>query len=97
MIKKYKKFIKESAEFEERLNNNEESLEKEPLEEEEKDSADIFSKKLEKLADMLDVEVTDGKILYNGKKIIFPSETEMFHVGKKKFETAEEVYQFLKK
>jgi hypothetical protein len=43
----------------------------------------------------LGVEVEDGKIMYNGKKIIFPSETEMYHVDNKKFKTSQEVISYL--
>jgi len=48
------------------------------------------------LASELGVEIgTDGSINHNGKKINFYSETEMFHVDKKKFKTADEVINYL--
>ena len=42
------------------------------------------------------IKVEDGKVRYEGKEIIFPSETEMYHVDRKKFETIEEVLNYLK-
>jgi hypothetical protein len=48
------------------------------------------------LASELGTEIgTDGSINYNGKKVNFYSETEMFHVDKKKFKTADEVINYL--
>jgi len=48
------------------------------------------------LASELDTEIgSDGSINYNGKKVNFYSETEMFHVDKKKFKTADEVINYL--
>ena len=48
------------------------------------------------LASELDTEIgSDGSINYNGKKVNFYSETEMFHVDKKKFKTAGEVINYL--
>lgn len=50
---------------------------------------------MKRLADILGSEVINNQIEYNGKKINYYSETEMFHVDKKKFETAEEVVDYL--
>lgn len=51
---------------------------------------------MEELADELGTEVKeDGSIEYEGNKINFYSETENFHIGKNKFETVEEVLNFL--
>jgi hypothetical protein len=58
---------------------------------------DIYKNKLEELAKKLGAKVADYKIVYNGKTIIFPSETEMYHVDRKKFETADEVVEYLQK
>ena len=52
---------------------------------------------LAKLADMLGTEVSGNSINYNGKKINFFSETEMYHVDRQKFATAEEVVDYLNK
>jgi hypothetical protein len=50
---------------------------------------------MKKLADLLGVEVVNNQIEYDGKKINYFSETEMFHIGKKKFEDAESVIEYL--
>lgn len=64
-------------------------------EEQPEEEGDIYQNKLQELSSALGTEVEDGKIMYNGKKIIFPSETEMFHVDGKKFKTVEEVVNYL--
>ena len=61
----------------------------EPMEEEGSEYMGV--QMLQNLADVLGTEVVDNSVEYNGKKINFYSETEMFHVDKKKFKTAEEV------
>lgn len=81
----------EIDEFED-VPNDSLDTEEEQMEEE---GGDLYQRKLEDLANLLGTEVVDGKIMYDGKKIIFPSETEMYHVGNKKFKTAEEVVSFL--
>ena len=55
----------------------------------------IGHKLLEELAKKLGTEVVDNQVEYNGEKINFYSETEKFHVGKKKFKTADEVVDYL--
>ena len=66
-------------------------------EEEEEESGEYYGTVLlKKLADMLGADIKDNEIDYNGQKIHFYSETEMFHVGKNKFKTPEEVVEFLK-
>lgn len=67
-------------------------------EEDEEEGFDIYKTKMEELAKLLGVEVDEtNKISFEGKEIIFPSETEMYHVDKKKFKTAQEVVDYLKK
>lgn len=105
MIKGYSQFIKENDEFVDTSveETEEENLEqefdqadaKEPMEAEE-EAGDIYTSKLNELAEKLGVEATDGKIEYNDQKIIFPSETKMYHVGRKKFKTSDEVVDYLK-
>jgi hypothetical protein len=63
--------------------------------EEEEEGGDMYQQNLQHLADILGAQVADGSVNYEGKKITFPSETEMFHVDKKKFKTAEEVAAYL--
>jgi len=65
--------------------------------EEEEEAGDIYQKKLQDLADLLDTEVVNSRVLFGDKEIIFPSETEMYHVDKKKFKTPEEVVKYLNK
>lgn len=63
----------------------------------EEEGGEYIGKKLmSELAEALGSNVeSDGSINYEGKKINFFSETEMFHVDKKKFKTAEEVINYL--
>lgn len=67
------------------------------IEEEEEEAGDIYAKKLQEVAELLGAQVEGGKVNFEGKEIIFPSETEMYHVDKKKFKTAQEVVDYLKK
>lgn len=63
--------------------------------EEEEEGGDVYMSKLQELADKLGVEVSNNSVEYDGHKIIYPSETEMYHVDKKKFKTADEVLNYL--
>jgi len=63
--------------------------------EEEEEGGDLYMAKLQELADMLGTEIDGNKVDYNGHSIIYPSETEMYHVDKKKFKTAQEVVDYL--
>lgn len=65
----------------------------------EEEGEDIYTSKMQELADLLGVEFNNGQIVYNGKKIIFPSETEKYQIEgiKKGFNTAEEVVSELEK
>jgi len=63
--------------------------------EEEEEAGDIYQKRLKELADLLEADLVDNKVLFGGKEIIFPSETEMYHVDEKKFKTTEEVVKYL--
>jgi hypothetical protein len=105
MIKRYNQFVKqvneniEEPSFEEtegRLAAQDLEAELDNFEEEEEEEAgDIYQKRLQEVADLLGVEVIDNKVIFNNEEIIFPSETEMYHVGKKKFKTADEVVKYL--
>lgn len=53
------------------------------------------NKMLAELADKLGTDVINNSVEYNGKKINFFSETEMYHVDRKKFKTADEVVEYL--
>jgi len=63
---------------------------------EEEESGEYEGTKLMKeLAEMLGAEVTNNEIDYNGHKIHYYSETEAFHVDRKKFDNIEEVVAYL--
>jgi hypothetical protein len=55
----------------------------------------IGTQMIQDLADALGTEVIDNAVQYEGKTINFYSETEKFHVDKKKFTTVEEVVDYL--
>lgn len=109
MIKKYNQFVNtkvnENMELEGTLEVTQNELQDLPdtyvadvadvEEEEEEEAGDIFGKRLQELADLLEIEMTDSKLVFNGQEVIFPSETEMYHVGKKKFKTAVETAKYL--
>lgn len=63
----------------------------------EEEGGDVYTNKLKELADSLGVEVVDNSVEYNGKKIIFPSETEKYQIEgiKKGFNTIDEVLKEL--
>jgi len=62
---------------------------------EEEDDTYIGVSMMKELASELGEEVRDNSIMYNGQKINYYSETEKFHIGKKKFRTVEKVLNFL--
>jgi hypothetical protein len=63
---------------------------------EEEESGEYEGTKLmNELAEMLGTEVTNNEIDYNGHKIHYYSETEAFHVDRKKFDNIEEVVAYL--
>lgn len=65
---------------------------------EEDEQEDIYTAKLIELALALGLtrnDVVDNKIEFEGKTIIFPSETEKFHVDRKKFDTVDQVVAYL--
>jgi hypothetical protein len=66
-------------------------------EEEEEEGGEYIGKKMmNDLASELGIKIDeDGSINYNGKKINFYSETEKFHVDRKKFDTVEDVVNYV--
>lgn len=67
-------------------------------EEEEEEVGDIYSSNLSKLAIALGLsksDIVNNELEYEGKKIIFPSETHKFHVDRKKFNTVQSVVRYL--
>ena len=53
------------------------------------------TKLMQELASKLGTEVVDNQIDYEGKTINYYSETEKFHIGRDKFDTIDEVIDFL--
>lgn len=53
------------------------------------------SQLMQDLASKLGSEVVNNQIHYNGQTINYYSETEKFHIGRQKFDTVEEVLDFL--
>jgi len=104
MIKKYNQFVKGKV-------NEKFAMDEPPMDEPSMDSMDepsmeqdsmeeeggeyMGTQMLQNLADALGTEVVDNSVEHNGKKVNFYSETEMFHVDKKKFKTLEEVVDYL--
>jgi hypothetical protein len=110
MIKRYNQFVNKRVNentYEEKDFSNDEfgdiktkdgsylNPEGEEYFEEEEEAGDFYNNKLKEVADLIDVEVIDGKVEFEGREIIFPSETEMYHIDKKKFKTAQEVADYL--
>lgn len=65
---------------------------------EEEEQEDVYSSRLKELAQALGLEsdaVQNNKLEFDGKEIIFPSETEKFHVDRKKFDTVDQVVSYL--
>lgn len=97
----------DSDDINDNINNAEEDLDNlqnnidnsDNTEEEEGEGQESYEYKgsllLQELADKLGAEVSDNQINYNGKTINFYSETERFHIGKDKFDSIEEVLDFL--
>jgi hypothetical protein len=88
---------REGFESTKELEDNDASNIVDNFEEEEESGEYEGTIKMKKLAKMLGTEVFNNEINYNGQKINYYSETEMFHVGKHKFKTPEEVFEFLQK
>jgi hypothetical protein len=64
--------------------------------EEEEEAGDYHgSVGMKKIAKALGEELQGNEIMHDGHKINFFSETEMYHVDKKKFKTPEEVIDFM--
>ncbi len=101
IIKKYNQYINESIDPPE--DNNQEfdtsslvnDLESDYDGDEEEGHQYIGSKMLAELADKLGTKVVNNSVEYNGKVINFFSETEKYHVDKKKFSTSDEVVEYL--
>ena len=65
-------------------------------EEEEEEAGDYHgSVGMKKIAQALGEEMQGNEIMHDGHKINFFSETEMYHIDKKKFKTPEEVIKYM--
>ena len=63
---------------------------------EEEESGDYHgSVGMKKIADALGEELKGNEIMHDGHKINFFSETEMYHIDRKKFKTPEEVIEYM--
>ncbi len=61
------------------------------------DESDVYigDKMMKELATKLGVEIINNHIEYDGNIINYYSETEKFHIGNKKFDDVESIYDFL--
>lgn len=101
ILKRFENYIKEDLEFDpkDEMESYSPELEEGDLEEqvpEEEEHDYIGNKLMSDLATALGTKVVNNQINYNGEKINFYSETEKFHIGKKKFDTVEDVLNYLK-
>ena len=101
-LKIFENYIKENLEFETKEDEinpeglvSDNSFEEEQVPEEEEHDY-IGNKLMNDLAKKLGTKVANNEINYNGEKINFYSETEKFHIGKRKFDTLEDVLKYLK-
>jgi hypothetical protein len=103
-LKKYTDYVKENIELDypevedEVIQNDIEDYEESDIEEVEEEGHQYEGTVLmNELAERLGTKVVNNTIEYDGQKINFYSETEAFHVGKNKFDTVDEVIDFLTK
>jgi len=98
MIKKYNQFvdkINESEHTTDELQDIEQNSFEQEEEEQEEEGGDNFESKLEEIAERLGVETSGNHIMYKGIKILHPSETGKFHAGREKFNTVDELINYL--
>lgn len=65
----------------------------------EEEQEDFYTGKLKEVATALGLDpnsVQNNRLEFEDKEIIFPSETEKFHVDRKKFDTVDQVVNYLK-
>jgi hypothetical protein len=99
MIKKFNDYVRENkvedleAPVKTELDQKMDQIESQFGEEDEEEY--IGNKLMDELAQKLGTQVEDGQINYDGQLVNFFSETEMFHVDKKKFKTPDEVVDYL--
>lgn len=77
--------------------NLEPSIDEEDLDDPEEEEDEYIGRKMLKdLAKALGSNVVDNSVKHGGQTVNFFSETEMFHIGKKKFKTVDQVVDYLK-
>lgn len=87
----------EMSDYEDDIMEQEDDIIEDPVEDvegyEEEEDDYIGIKLMKELAHELGEEIINNTITHNGQEIKFYSETEKFHIGRKKFETVEEVLE----
>jgi hypothetical protein len=102
-LKRFENYIKENLELETKDDEinpeglvSDNSFEEDDQVPEEEEYDYVGNKLMNDLAKKLGTKVANNEINYNGEKINFYSETEKFHIGKRKFDTLEDVLKYLK-
>ena len=100
ILKKFNEYFYSDTEKEEEMGPESEVEPTEPeMEmsgEEEEEAGDYHgSVGMKKIAQALGEEMQGNEIMHDGHKINFFSETEMYHIDKKKFKTPEEVIKYM--
>jgi hypothetical protein len=97
ILKKFNEYFYSDTEKEEEMGPEPTEPEMEMSGEEEEEAGDYHgSVGMKKIAQALGEELQGNEIMHDGHKINFFSETEMYHIDKKKFKSAEEVIDFMK-
>ena len=99
ILKKFNEYFYSDTEKEEEMGSESEVEPTETemgFEGEEEEAGDYHgSVGMKKIAQALGEELQGNEIMHDGHKINFFSETEMYHIDRKKFKTAEEVIDFM--
>ena len=96
ILRKFNEYFYSDTKKEEEMNLKPTEPEMEMSGEEEEEAGDYQgSLGMKKIAKALGGKLQGNEIMHDGHKINFFSETEMYHVDKKKFKTPEEVIEFM--
>jgi hypothetical protein len=96
ILRKFNEYFYSNTEKEEEMGTEPNEPEMEMSGEEEEAGDYHGSIGMKKIAKALGGELQGNEIMHDGHKINFFSETEMYHVDRKKFKTPEEVIGFMK-
>jgi len=97
ILKKFNEYFYSDTEKDEEMGLGPNEPEMEMSGEEEEEAGDYHgSIGMKKIAQALGEELQGNEIMHDGHKINFFSETEMYHIDRKKFKSAEEVIDFMK-